>query len=372
MKKINQLFLNRSLLQFVFLAASIAALQAQDQSPIKPISLEPAPEPSRNRISVGYQMGFNLNARFKNIGAFTSPNNPGPATNGVDHFYDDGFNRVDATGNNHGVDADGDHNQTTWFWGYQDSSQHVDNTIQMHTSSSRGATSRDNNEDPQPGFNITYSRELYRDEGWRFGVDTAFGYTDLNIKDSHPHTAMVTRLTDTYAIPQLDGGYFVPDPPYSGDSTNAGRIISDTPSRSITSNPDQSITGTREFGADLFGFKLGPYVEIPVNKTVSVSFNGGLAMVYAYSSFRYNEFVQRAGSDVVTNLRGQGNKDGLLFGAYIGGNVAVALNPQWSAIAGAQWQNVGTYTHVAHKTGEKAVLDLSQTIFLTVGLGYSF
>lgn len=49
----------------------------------------------------------------------------GPATEGgVDRFYDDGFVRVDATDNFYGF---------TWFWGYQNPSQVVGDSIEFHS-----------------------------------------------------------------------------------------------------------------------------------------------------------------------------------------------------------------------------------------------
>jgi hypothetical protein len=57
-------------------------------------------------------------------GQCQSQTDPGPATGGVDHFYDDGYVRVDATGNAGGQ---------TWFWGYEHASQIQGDTIVFHS-----------------------------------------------------------------------------------------------------------------------------------------------------------------------------------------------------------------------------------------------
>lgn len=364
--------INRSVIPLSLCATSAALGQAANQpaapaDTIPPVALETKPEPLLNRFNLGFQLGFNLNAKFKHIGAYGAQSNPGPATGGVDHFYDDGYNRVDVTGNNHL-----DNPNTTWFWGYQNSSQlNTDNnTISMHSTSSPGATSSGRDDDPQPGFQLTYSRELIRDhdDRWRAGFEAGFGYTDLEINDSRSLSAPVNQLTDTYGIPDING-FFVPDAPYSGTYDGPGRVISDTPTRSFdtTTTP---VSGTREFGADLFAFRLGPYFEVPLNKTFSFEVSGGLAMVYAYSTFRYNETVITPNGPL--NLAGHGKNDDVLFGGYLGGQISAALNEQWSLYANAQWMDVGTYTHRSHATGESAVLDLSQAVFFSAGIGYSF
>src|SRR2546430_6236166 len=55
-------------------------------------------ESSQSRLSLNTRIGFNIKAEFKNVGGI-GQNNPGPATGVVDRFYDDGFNRVDISGN---------------------------------------------------------------------------------------------------------------------------------------------------------------------------------------------------------------------------------------------------------------------------------
>src|SRR5690242_15242665 len=64
-----------------------------------------------NQIRLGMVIGFNINAQFSMHGQFNiSGGQPGPVgVPAVDHFYDDGYVRVDQTGNAQGF---------TSFWGY--------------------------------------------------------------------------------------------------------------------------------------------------------------------------------------------------------------------------------------------------------------
>src|SRR5215216_753312 len=100
------------------------------------VKLEAPPKPTKNRFGVSYRMGFNFTADYKNLGKTRPPGaGPGPATGGqVDRFYDDGYNRVDVSGNN---------DNETWFWGYKNASQVQDGTLVMHSTSARGASAGD-------------------------------------------------------------------------------------------------------------------------------------------------------------------------------------------------------------------------------------
>src|SRR5580692_989632 len=78
------------------------------------------------RFGLSYRAGFNITADFRNLGGFPASSSPGPATGGgIDRIYDDGYVRVDSSGNAGGQ---------TWFWGYKNASQIPGNdTVVMHS-----------------------------------------------------------------------------------------------------------------------------------------------------------------------------------------------------------------------------------------------
>lgn len=375
--------------------SAITPLLSDADGSVPPVTLEPKVD-RQNHISMGFQLGFNVKTSFKHIGGFPAATNPG-STNGLsNHVYDDGYNLVDSTGNRHFSHFDTNGNpvyvEGTWNWGFTgnnnfdsttgNGSQVHNNgtpggTIAMNSLSSSGASSNGREDDPQPGFTLTFSRQLFQDEKdrWRAGVEATFGYTDYDIKDDHPVTANASLLTDTYSL----NGDFVPvgsvyTQNSTGGSTNGSGnhiIIGDIPTRNITS-ARFPVTGTREFGADVFAFRLGPYFEVPLNHTFSVSLDGGVAMVYVYSKFTFNEQVVNTINQTLMNLKGSNNNQDVLFGGYVGSRISAALSDQVTLFAGAQLQDVGDYVHRNHATGESAVLDLSQSIFFSAGVGYNF
>src|SRR5690349_9487736 len=104
------IFMNRILFcATLSLTAAPFAIQAGD-APDEP-----------NRFSFGARFGMNFKASFKNTPSSGASVNPGPAAGGADHAYDDGYVRVDSSGDAGGV---------TWNWGYQKASQVVGDTLQ--------------------------------------------------------------------------------------------------------------------------------------------------------------------------------------------------------------------------------------------------
>src|SRR5687768_240800 len=64
---------------------------------------------------IGGSVGLNISGDFKTSGQLpVSGSSPGPLAPRADHFYDDGFVRVDNTGNAQGL---------TSFWGYDRADQ---------------------------------------------------------------------------------------------------------------------------------------------------------------------------------------------------------------------------------------------------------
>ena len=374
-----------------FAQNAITPLLSAPDGSVPPVTLGTKEDPSENQIRMGMQLGFNMKASFKHIGGFRPATNPG-STNGVsNHFYDNGHNAVDSSTNSHFTghfDTNGNpiFAEGTWNWGFTGNNNFDVNgngaqvhgngtpggTLSFNSLSASGGSSNDHVDDPQPGFSLTFARQLFhdKDDRWRGGLEAGFGYTDYDIKDDHPVNARGSLLTDTYSL----NGTLVPvGSSYSQqpDGSPNQTIIGDVPTRTISAFK-LPITGTREFGADLFAFKLGPYFEVPLNHTFSLGLEGGVAMVYVYSKFQFNEQVANPATGIITNVKGNGNNQDVLFGGYVGSYISAALNDQWTLFAGAQLQDVGDYTHRNHATGEAAVLDLSQSIFFTAGIGYSF
>jgi hypothetical protein len=129
------------------------------------------------------------------------------------------------------------------------------------------------------------------------------------------------------------------------------------------------MAGSRQFDADLFGLRVGPYFEVPLSRRVSLDFSGGLGLAYVNSTFKFNQTVSIVGVGMQTQS-GSGSHNDWLPGVYVAGNVSLALSDSWALVAGAQFEDLGTYTQ--NVNGKQATLDLSSSIFVTLGVSYSF
>src|ERR1017187_5244730 len=363
----------RILTTLSLLPASAAWQQASAQP-----ALESPPADSPNRFGLSFRMGLNLNVQFKNLGGFPAQTAPsGPDAGGVvNRNYDDGYNRVDNNLNSY----EG-YLPATRNYEYLYPSQVVGDppSIVMHSSSSdANVTSTELNDDPVPGFELTYTRDLFRTGSGRWSLEAALGYSDLNVSDSSPYAAGVTTINDAFGVPPnppvLGGGPGVVPPPGPTSGGPGTPLLDSTPVRSITGlaagAPGSAIiSGPHEFNANLFEFRLGPGVEIPLSRKLAVSLSGGFALVYVDSEFSFNETVTIPGVGSVAN-HGSGWGNAWLPGAYVAANLSLALSEKWALVAGAQFEDVGQYTQ--NLNGKQATLDMSKSIFVTFGVSYSF
>jgi hypothetical protein len=323
---------------------------------------QPPTEQPLNRFGASFRAAFDVDVEFKNLGAFAAT--PGRLTpDGAAYNYDDGYVLVDSTGNMGGF---------TRYWGYDSASQLPgDGTLVMSSYSSAGATARDDDEFC-PGAEITYNRILGGDNDWRWGLEAALNYMDVSVRDSSSVSAPVARQSDAYPLPPLEGGGYVnpPPAPYQGryDLQPEGNpVIGATPLSSSASTVMADVSGSRRFDADVFGLRFGPFLEVPLGMDFFLTIGGGLSVAQVQSDFEFSDAVAIVNGITAT---GSGSHQDWQAGWYAAANVTYRLSKTWELFGGAQYQDVGKYSHT--ENGRKAVLDLSQSIFGVVGLNVSF
>jgi hypothetical protein len=357
---------NRALPLYLISLSTLFAIRGvgeEESAGIRPLLMEVPPVESLNRFGLSYRMGFNIETKFKNFGSFSKPF---PRVN-LDHDpynYDNGYVYPDAGTPNSGL---------THYWGYQGftyggSSQLPGNeTILMQRASSTGINSGDRDEGALPGVELTYNRELGRNQSFRWGLEAAFNYLNLSVKDDQTLQGGARLLTDAY--PLLVPEYLLPPAGYQGRASGPAVVIGASPqSRSETSIPE-TVGGSRQFDADIFGFRLGPYLEIPLSKTFSVALSGGLSLAEINSDFRFTETIQ-VGALTLPSTRGSGSHSDWLAGGYVEGTVSCAVTKSAALVAGVQFQDLGRYSQVV--SGKEAALNLNESLFVTLGLTYSF
>ena len=353
-------------IMFATLTGCVGASVASAQ----PLNL--AESGSLNRFGASFRPGFNIEANFTGLGGFARRTEPGPndTSASVDRNYDDGYNRVDVSGNV---------GRLTGYWGYDHgvgdlaNQTPIDGDVVIMNSSASAAvgTSPNRGNDPQLGFEVTYNRRLGHLGKSAWGLELAFNWTDVDIHDRNNASAPVNRISDAYSVggitPPLDAP---PAPAYRGTFSGLGALISDVPERSIHVLPNGArITGERLLEASVYGWRVGPYLDVPVCSRVALSFSAGLAVAYVTSDFSFSENVTIPG--VGTELHsGAGSRDEVLLGYYASGLISFAVCEQVNLFAGVQYQDVGNFWQTVGS--QTAALDLGKSIFMTLGLSWSF
>ena len=363
--------LRRSVYSLALLGAPLAWGQSGLETNALPgFELETNAAPKLNKLSLSYQMGLNIRVDFKKLGGFAPIGDPGPASGtAVDRTYDNGsYNKVDISGNAGGM---------TWNWGYQSAGQVQGQSIVMESSSSpNNASSKNHYDDPQSGVELMYSRELFRDaEDWRVGVELGVGYTKVSVSDSRRVLNRVDRIIDKYDVPP---GVVVPLPPYNGTFEGPGALIGSGPNRTTTVISSEAvITGERNVDSDVFIMHLGPYLEVPIYKRLSMIFDGGLTLAVGMTEFSYHETVTIP--DVGTVSRSSsGSQNDFLVGGYVGANLSYAITDNISIFCGAHFQAAGRSIANSKVRGgdaaskKQSVLDFGEAGIVQVGASYSF
>ncbi len=328
------------------------------------LQLDPPPAPSRNRLGLSFRVLFNAPVSFKNLDPIPAGTAARLTPDGDVYNYDNGYVLVDSSGNAMGY---------TRYWGYDTASQSAVNGVvsMQRTKSVSSSYTSDPSDDFMPGVELTYDRELIHKKSWRGGLEGAFGYTYMSVSDSQAESATVTSVIDTFAFP----GESVPPAGYTGyrsgyGDSPSGPVLAAVPTTSIVKQEAGAVvSGHRDFSADLLGLRIGPYVEVPLSKSISLGLSGGLALVYVSSDFNFHETIILPGGTSTSNA-GSGSHNDWLAGGYVAGTLSFALSEKWAVVAGAQFQDVGRYTQ--HLKDKEATLDLRNMIFATLGISYSF
>jgi hypothetical protein len=320
-----------------------------------------------NRLSLSARFGFNISASFKGLNSLPAPPNVRTTPRGDGYNYDDGYVLTDTSGNAGGQ---------TWYWGYDNSSKQIGNNAILLSQTALGGKSPDVSaqDNPSLGVELVYQRLLWTPENSnvRVGVELAGNYQNLGISDSRTITADAVRTTYPFAFtPGTTPPLASPGMPYQGSYEGPGFVINykpGDPSAAVVPG-GASINGHRQYDADIWGFRLGPYVQLPIGERFDVSLSLGLAGAVVNSDVNWHESLTINGATGAT-VSGAGHSDDLLWGFYVGANAAWRFSDRWSAVAGVQYQDLGDLSN--SYGGREVVLNLHETIFVTVGLAWSF
>lgn len=324
-----------------------------------------AGETPRQRVSVALRMPLSVDARF--TGTLPVPSGGARTTpDGAPYNYDDGYVFNDISGSSDGL---------TWYWGYDHSAAQVDaaNHAIRFSRAAGSATLKAPRQDDDfaPGFELTYARELGRLDEAPYGLEVGLNWAGLDLSSRAHYRARGARVMDWYAFtPGTTPPDATPTSPFQGTFEGPGFVIANAPFASSNQVGEiGTVTGSRRLEVDLWGGRLGPNLTVPLDERLTVSLSGGLAVGYVDARVRWNETLA-LDSGVAVADAGRGSADDWRWGWYAAGTLHWQLSSRWSAFGGVQYQDLGKYRK---SFGNRRIeLDLSHSLFVGVGLGWSF
>lgn len=346
--------------QFIRAAAVTAVLLA-------PLAATAQSNPITNRLSFSARFALNISAKFTGVAPIAVPTPTRTAPHGENYNYDNGYILPDISGSGDGY---------TWYVGYDNSASQVDtgaHTILLSRSTGLATLrSPDMDDAPSLGCELNYAREIGNTEHFRYGFEAAANYLNIGMKANRPYSLRGPITTDHYPYPLTStppGA--TSDDPYQGSWEGPNFVVGIEPVSSTTSEGTVgTVTGSRSLDADLWGGRVGPYLEYYLNDNVSVSLSGGLAVGWVDTSVAWNETIAFTGDGSLQPDIGSGSDQELLWGFYLAANANWRLSERWSAVGSLQYQNLGTYERTFGT--RKASLDLSSSLFINLGLSYNF
>jgi hypothetical protein len=329
-----------------------------------PFDLERRVLDANDRISVSLRFGLNIHSKFEGIGNSSIRRTP----EGDAYNYDDGYVLTDDSGNFGGQ---------TWYWGYDNASQvnTVNNTISFNRTTLAANNSSAGNADDSgatPGFEIAYDRQLGVKQDWhhlRYGLEAAFNYLPISIDENSTFGATASQQTDVYGYTP---GTTPPSSPYQGSFNGPGFAINvPRTSTSTVLIPNATVMSHDDFEANLWGFRLGPYLEFPSGEQerFTLSLSAGFAAGVLEANESWKQTITIPGNATLNN-QGDGNNVHVLWGGYAALNADYQINKNWGVQGGAQFQDLGTYNQSFD--GRQVSLDLNQSVFFLIGINYNF
>jgi hypothetical protein len=308
---------------------------------------------------IGMLVGMNVKADFSMSGSQfpVSGSQPGGAGGG-EHFYDDGYVRVDETGNAQGY---------TSFWGYNNAcAQLRGQTLTFHSSKSFGASgSAEGNDSPYLGLDLAYGGQLGRWGPTRYGWEFGFGFLPISIEDKQEKPAVITRAVHTFDT----GNILVPTDPYNGGPSGIGPTIRDNAMPQDDSVVREgTVAGSRTLDVTLYVARLGPLFHWELHPQWAASLGIGPAVGYVDGELRFDE-VLVTGSGSARNA-GKVTGSGFVYGGYIGATVMYHAVQGGDFYVGVQYMPLSSMS--INGSGREARLDLAGGIYFSAGFNWPF
>lgn len=314
------------------------------------------------RFRLGVVAAINIDAEFSLNGDFgVSGADPGtPGVGGLNHTYDDGYVRLDDTGNAGGYTSN---------WGYESASQYdpVAETLTFNgtTSFSQAGSSSSVEDEPYYGLDMAYGGRLMEVArgvlGWEFG----FMFLPADFEDREPLPVTARRVEHRFST----AGVVLPQAPYNGGSSGVGPVIGDVAEEISNTSTSGLLTGSRMLEANIMDFRLGPNLQWHLGGRWAASVGGGFALGLVTGEYSFDETINYATGGSASN-RGEFSSTEVVYGGYAEALLYFRAEERSEIYVGAQYVSLGDVTFSGG--GRSARLSLGNGLCFAAGIHWIF
>ena len=319
------------------------------------------PDWTRN-LRIGPIVGFNISASFSMKGNVNiSANRPA----GV---YDDGYVRVDGTGNAEGY---------TSFWGYTDAAHQYNaasQTLTMHNATSYTLNSSadgnaKNNDAPYIGLDLAYGGIIQQWNQFRLGWEFGFNWLPIQITDSHSMLVNVNRSVYSFDTGGITMPVVKPTDPYNGGSSGIGSPIHATPTQLANDQIGGTVTGSRTLDVSLYALKLGPTIFWDVSPYIGLTAGIGPAVGIVSGDLKFDETLSMNDGSI-THSKGHIGATDVTVGAYVNAMITYHAARNGDYYLGVQYMPMRSAN--ISGDGHQARLNLGGQVYLSAGINWPF
>lgn len=323
---------------------------------------------------IGLDAAFNIDATFNQSGRYAVPTQIGAPNDGltggtaINRDYDDGYVRVDDTGNGGGL---------TSYWGFTDRSTQYDaaaGTLTMRKANSFTTAGGGTTEEDAPylGVDLAYAMSTPWRERISVGFEIGLNFMPIDIRDRRSLAATRDETLHVYRTGLMvppgggPGGFNN----YNGGSSGVGPLLPDMPTDpAVTQTVPGTLDGTRSLEGNLYTLRLGPMLRWQMTPYWAVSGSAGASVAMLHADMKINETMNSPGAPAL-DISARNSDSDLAYGGYIGGVVTYDTGYYWELFIGA---------HIVAMTdaeitggGRRASLSLGSGFHLTAGINWSF
>lgn len=314
------------------------------------------------RFRLGVIAAINIEAEFSMSGDFgVSGSDPGtPGIGGLNHTYDNGYVRLDDTGNAGGYTSN---------WGYESASQYDPAgetlTFSGTTSFRPSGGSSSASDEPYYGLDLAYGGRLMEAAkgvlGWEFG----FMFLPATFEDRAPLPVTARRVEHRFSA----AGIVLPQAPYNGGSSGVGPVMGDGAEEISNSATDGLLTGSRTLEAYLMDFRLGPNLQWHLGGRWAASVGGGFALGLVTGEYSFDESIVFESGDDARN-RGDFNATEVVYGGYAEALLYFRAEERSEIYLGVRYVSLGDATFSGG--GREARLKLGNGLYFAAGIHWIF